>query len=227
MSGAAAFHTFFHFILTAPVAAFSCRAPRACLSGNDCQFLHRVQHPSQACRARPNTNNNTSNSKISKFRSSSRCLSVLYIVSHLILTAAPEGIITIVILQLRKLRLKGVEKIFHSHILGSGGLEPRQCDSFRTALSTRLCWRLTHHHLSQEHETLGGNSLMWVACSSSMCWSMELAGGYYCELDPPSSPRTFCSPWISISMQGQDFSHCHSPGKCLTRNSKEKLAKNI
>lgn len=36
-------------------------------------------------------------------------LSVLYILSHLILTTAPEGVITIVILQLRKLRLKGVE----------------------------------------------------------------------------------------------------------------------
>lgn len=139
MSGAAAFHIFFHFILSTQwlrspaghqVPAYQEMTVSFCTGFNTSP---RLAEPSQIPTAIPAT------AKLAILEVLVAVLSVLYILSHLILTAAPGGIITIVILQLRKLRLKGVEYIFHSHMLGSGGFEPRQCDSYRTALSTRLC----------------------------------------------------------------------------------------
>lgn len=69
------------------------------------------------------------------------------------------------------------------------------------SLHSAVLTLVTHHRVSQEHETLGGNSLMWAACGISMC-AMGLADGYCCELPTfPHPPGTMCSLWISTEVR--------------------------
>lgn len=224
------FISFFFFSFHPYSAYWLCHptwAPRSWLYECD----HQCTGLNTSCRLAELGQITTTNSKHSSLKIPGTGPSVLYILSCVMLTTAPKG------------------KYWSYCHYAAEKTEAQRSWVSCSQLHAKMWWFWTQimwfQPLCSLHsakltlvKTPHSRSTTWssgwrLACVGCM-WHLHMFYGNgrwilsWTPHDPCAPPGNIlffviCSPWIS--RQSQDFNHCRSPGKYLTRNSKVKLSK--